>query len=133
MATWAEALLVQCPECDAPKGQQCTYLPLANRENYGPEGKWAKYSQGVQRQLVRVGQPTDRPHNGRFNKAHNKFYRPRYRRLSRPVQPPSDRQLAIARAENQFDRVEQNKVFWWLQAYGSILQVKEEETDADRS
>lgn len=65
MASLAEALEVDCPECGQLAGVMCVYMPIAmaNQQSRLPS---------VQAKLSMVGTPTQRAHNARLHVAKQK-------------------------------------------------------------
>lgn len=117
-----EALRANCPECGSEAPNPCVYLPIKDVDPHGG------HSLRVWSRMQLTGTPTIRPHNGRFSAAwQQKIKRSRVARrkdaanlVARTAASPELR--AIARAHQQWDRVEWLRLALWLRRYGSILQ-----------
>jgi hypothetical protein len=65
MASLAEALEVDCPECGQLAGTMCVYMPVAMADSNSRKSS-------VQARLTRIGKPTQRAHNRRLRYASRK-------------------------------------------------------------
>jgi hypothetical protein len=118
---WPDELAEHCPDCGSPPGKLCVYLPVV-----GVDPEFLHYrSAKVQARMALVGQPTKRPHNGRFNKATERARRRRIMQVRREakaaVAPVSTDTIAAARTLHEFNRQENERLRGWLAQHGRIL------------
>lgn len=113
----ADIQAVVCPDCKAAKGQPCVYLWPK-----GLDPDFVHYASAKQQaKAARVGKVTLRPHNGRYNRAHDVLQR-RLRRQGGPTFLRATAQrLAAARAEAEFDRREYERLREWLRRNAGIF------------
>lgn len=117
MVSDADIRAVTCPECNAGKGEPCVYLWPKNVDpdsiNYLNARKVA--------QVARAGTPTIRPHNGRYNLAHERLRRRLRQQYGPMFLPATQVHRDAARAEVEYERREQDRLRDWLRQYAGIL------------
>lgn len=106
-----EVYSVKCPDCKAKPGFHCVYMPPKERHPYSlPDPKW--------------GHPTQRPHNGRRQKYHDKINAEARRQWStEQIERAKEAQWIFDARRANADALgrETAELKAWLRCYSSVL------------
>lgn len=108
------ALTIKCPVCEAPVGSVCVYVKPVPRTDL-------KFYRSRERQAIRAGHPTKRPHNERRALARMLEARRKYLLTPPGISKQRREQILNYRAYQQLLQLEHAQLRSWLIRYGHII------------